>query len=546
MLWSKTSNLSGIELVKLEKDALAVIDDVATFAKTGFDAIPPADLDRLKWYGLYVQRPKTDKWFMLRVKIPGGILTAPQAETLAGIAKEFGRNRLDLTTRQAIQFHWLAIDVIPEIFTRLSTAGLSTIEAAGDCPRNIIDSPLSGIDPDEVIETSSLVSELNRYFEGNPAFSNLPRKFKIGITGSVNNAIHAEIQDLAFVPAVQVVEGCETIGFNIFVGGGLSASPVLAQQLDVFVRPEEVIQVASAVASLFRDYGYREKRNHARLKFLLADWGVTKFTQELTALTGPLLPSGQNLTRSWNPSPYYGVQRQRQVGLNYLGLVIPGGELTADELADLSHFANQYGDGTLRTTNSQNIILPNIPDTAVSALLSETTVRRLFVPVHSASTSAISCTGKQFCPFGVVETKEWSRQITNYIDQHVELDMPIRVHVSGCVNSCGQNQIADIGLQGTPFQAGGQTQEGFSIWIGGQLGPNARLATKLKGTVPTVRAAEIVTAFLEKYRSERYDQETFARFIDRQGVLWFQQSLDQWLQQNSNSIDPGLKEQPSA
>ncbi|WP_416333983.1 nitrite/sulfite reductase, partial [Anaerospora hongkongensis] len=330
MKWQQDiSKLNNVEKIKLEKDGLDVIHDIERYAELGFAAIDPADFDRLKWYGLYVQRPKSEGLFMLRVKLPGGGLTAGQARAVAAIAKDYTQDRLAITTRQSLQFHGLKVEFLPDIFKRLNEVGLSVVEAAGDCPRNIVSTPLAGIDKDEVLDPRPLITELNQFFEGNREFSNLPRKFKIAITGSVDNSIFAQINDLAFVPAVKEIEGQSVLGFHVLAGGGLSAKPALAIKLDVFVRPEQVLPVASATAALFRDYGYRESRHHARLKYLIQDWGKEKFTAELLALTGPLHTPGEEPAAKSAEGLFYGIHQQKQPGLNYAGLAIPAGQLTA-------------------------------------------------------------------------------------------------------------------------------------------------------------------------------------------------------------------------
>lgn len=529
-IWAlDTSKLNPVELIKLEKDGLAIVNDIDKFAAEGFHSIAKGDFDRLKWLGLYVQRQKEGGYFLLRVKIPGGILTTAQAKVLADISRQYGRSVLDITTRHAIQFHWLQIQNLPDVFKRLKECGLTTLQAAGDCPRNIVANPLEGIDPEEFIDCQEIVAELNRYFENNPEFSNLPRKFKIAVSGGIRNSVHAEINDLAFVPAIKEINGNMIKGFNVLVGGGLSAKPQLAVKLDLFAGAEQVVMVASAVASIFRDFGYRTARNHARLKFLAADWGADKIAAEVKKITGPLPAAGEAVTKEWNASHFTGIQKQKQPGLNYLGLPIPAGRLKAEEWEELAKTADIFGNGNLRTTNSQNLIIPNIQEDRVPDLLNVDIVKTLLNLGNSFASQAVVCTGKEFCPFGLVETKNRILELSGFLDRHIALDSPVRIHLSGCVHSCGQPQIADIGLLGTVANVSGKPEEAFEIWLGGWLGPDAVLANKLDGRAPNKAIGYILLEFLKLYQRQRTVGETFGEFVRRRGITEFQAILSNLL-----------------
>ncbi|MGZ4134039.1 MAG: nitrite/sulfite reductase, partial [Tumebacillaceae bacterium] len=267
--------LNKEEQLKIEKDGLDVLEDIHRYAKEGFASIDPGDFVRFKWYGIYQQKPKTDPYFMMRVKVPGGMLSNEQATTIADLANEFGRGLADVTTRQAIQYHWLQIEHMPEIFERLGKVGLSSIQACGDVVRNVISSPVAGLDANELFDVRDLVNEVEQEFLSNREFSNLPRKFKISISADPRDLAHPEINDIALVPA----RLGEEVGYHVLVGGGLSAKPFIAQNLNIFVRQEEALNVIRGVVAIFRDYGYREKRTHARIKFLVADWGAEKFLE---------------------------------------------------------------------------------------------------------------------------------------------------------------------------------------------------------------------------------------------------------------------------
>lgn len=524
--------LNKMELVKLQKDGLDIIEDIRNnFSKNGFDSIPAEDMDLFKWAGVYQQKPKSDGYFMMRVRIPSGILSAEQARTLADIARDYGRDLVDITTRQAIQFHWLTVEQLPDIFDRLAAVGLSSFEACGDCPRTIVGNPLAGIDPYELIDTTTLVQQLSDTFLGNRDFSNLPRKYKISISSNVYNAGHAEINDLAFTPASKVIDGEEVIGFHIWVGGGLSARPYLAQKLDAFIRPEEVVNVSVAVTEIFRDYGYREKRHHARLKFLVADWGAEKFLSVLKEKTGELEAAGDDRTIGWNAGYFTGVHKQRQEGLNYVGLSVPVGRLDANELEELARLADQYGNGSLRTCNSQNIVLADIPDANVAALLEERVFERLTPEPKQFTAFAVSCTGNEFCNLALVETKERMRQLASFLDENIELDEPIRLHMIGCPNSCGQRHIADIGFQGALVKTEDGMQEAFDLFIGGTLGLEAKFNEKLKGRILADKLPHVVLQLVAFYKEEKQDGESFFHFAQRVGVEPFSERVEAVLQQ---------------
>lgn len=530
-IWANDKEkLNKNELAKLEKDGLDVIEDIYEYAKTGFDSITPDDMDRFKWAGVYQQRPK-DGHFMMRVRIPSGNLSTDQARVLAGIANDYGKDLVDITTRQAIQFHWLRVEQLPDIFERLASVGLSSFEACGDCPRTIVGNPLAGLDRDELMDTTPLVKALSDTFLMNREFSNLPRKYKISISANIYNAGHAEINDLAFTPATKVINGEEVVGFHVWVGGGLSARPFLAQQLDAFVRPEEVVKVALGVTTIFRDYGYRQKRNHARLKFLVADWGAEKFLEKLKEQIGDLEARGQDRTVGWNAGYFTGVHKQRQEGLNYVGLSVPVGRMSAQELEELARLADEYGNGSLRTCNSQNIVITGVPDEKVEVLLQEKALERLTPFPQHFSAFAVSCTGIEFCNLAIVETKERMRQLAGYLDEHLELDEPIRMHMVGCPNACGQRQIADIGFQGALIKTEAGMKDAFDIYIGGTLGENAQFNQKLKGRVLGDQLHRVLLPLLAYYKEEKQNGESFFHFVQRVGTEPFQERVNAALEQ---------------
>lgn len=530
-IWTtEPDKLSKFEFVKLEKDGLDVIRTIIEhYASEGYDSIPADDLDRFKWAGVYQQKPR-DGHFMMRVRINSGIMTANQARALAEIARLYGRELIDITTRQAIQFHWLTVENFPDIFKRLEAASLYSYEACGDCPRTIVGNPLAGIDKDELFDTKDIVDEINNFFVLNRDFSNLPRKFKMSISANPYNNAQAEINDLAYTPAVKIIEGKEVTGFHLMVGGGLSTKPHLAQKLDVFIRPEVALKVAIGVATLFRDYGYREKRHHARLKFLVADWGVEKFKEKLVELVGELPSRGEDKTTGWHAAYFDGVHPQQQEGLNYVGLNVPVGRLNTDELLQLADLADTFGDGTIRTTMSQNIILSGVPDAKVSALLQASVLQRLTPTPKNFISRTMSCTGKEFCNLAIVETKQHAVSVAQYLDEHVQLDEKLRIHFIGCPNACGHKQLADIGLQGSLIKTPEGMVEAFDIAVGGTLGggdhgPKAQFASPLKGRIKANHVAPVLEQLITFYKEQRYTDENFHEFTLRVGLPTIQEQL---------------------
>jgi ferredoxin-nitrite reductase len=525
--WADNEKLNKTEKAKLEKDGLEILNDIPYYAANGFESIPKDQWDLFKWAGLYLQRPKEDGYFMMRVNVPSGILTKPQVDALAGIARDYGRGVFDITTRQAIQFHWLEISQIPDIFSRLDAVGLSSAGACGDITRTIVGNPIAGLDPHELFDTTEIVKEVYTYFQKNEDFSNLPRKYKMSISANLHNASNAEINCVSFTPAIKVIEGEEKKGFHLKVGGGLSSRPYLAETLDVFIEPERTLETAIAVTTIFRDYGYREKRHLARLKFLMADWGPEKFKEKLLEYTGPLPEKGTEPAGGWNAGYFYGVHDQKQPGLKFLGFNVPVGRLSADEVFELSRISAQYGNGEIRTCNSQNLIIPNIPEENVEALLQEPIFSRITINPNSFIGHAVSCTGIEYCNLALVETKERMRLIAEELDNRITLDVPVRIHMVGCPNSCGQRQIADIGLQGMKVRNEKKEMvEAYEIYVGGTLNAGGKFNEKLKGKVEAEKLADVLEELLQFFKKEKAAGESFFDFVGRAGLELFQQQLD--------------------
>lgn len=535
-VWANNEKLNATEKKKLQKDGLEIFNDIPYYAANGFSSIPKEEWDAFKWAGLYLQRPKETGYFMMRVNIPSGIITDKQIETLASIAKDYGRDVLDITTRQAIQFHWLKIEQIPDIFKRLARVNLSPAGACGDITRNITGNPLAGIDNDELFDTREIVQEVYEFFQRNEDFSNLPRKFKMSISANIYNSANAEINCVAFTPATKEIDGETVNGFHVKVGGGLSARPYLAEELDIFIFREQVKEVAIAIATIFRDFGYREKRHLSRLKFLVADWGPEKFKEKLLEYTGQLQDKGITAVKDWNAGYFYGVHKQKQEGLYYVGFNVPVGRLHAEEMYEIARIARQYGSGEIRTCNSQNFIIPHVPKENVATLLKEPLFEEISASPKSFIGYAVSCTGIEYCNLALVETKERLRNIADYLDTQLQLDVPVRIHMVGCPNSCGQRQIADIGLQGVKMKTKEKgLVEAFELYAGGTLLDGGAYNEKLKGKIDGEDLPNVLVQLLTYFKNNKLQGETFYEFVGRVGIEELQAALTVILEEGISS-----------
>jgi len=509
------------EKMKLEKDGLDVIHDIYRYAQTGFETITDSDFDRMKWYGVYRQKPKDSGYFMMRTKLPGGQITGKQAIVLSSIGDQYGHGFCDITTRQTIQYHWLRIQDIPDIFHQLEQCGITTSGACGDIARNVIGCPVAGIDPEAIIDATPQLLEVNAALTDNKEFSNLPRKYKISIGGC---RIHCTQPDINCVGVFglerQAGSGTEA-GFGIMLGGGLSSAPHLAQRLPVFIQPEQVWPVVRAVSTIFRDEGYRAKRNRARFKFLVADWGTEKMLHEIETLLGYRLETQTEFPIVADQEfDHTGVHAQIQPGLNWVGLVFPGGRVRNGILAALGHLAAKYaapGQDAIRLTNKQNLLLLNIPDAQLPALLAEIDTLGLSYSPSNFRQGCVSCTGIEFCNLAVAETKNRMIALIEQLEATSGwYKNKIRIHFSGCPSSCGQHQIADIGFRGARTKINGEMVDAYDMFIGGRLGENRRFNELLKGKIIAKDVDKAIDKVLRYYDAHKLDSgETFAQFCDR-------------------------------
>lgn len=505
---------NSIERLKLEKSPLDILGELPVLATRSYETIPEEDIVRLKWYGLYHDKPKTG-FFMLRVKTPGGQLTPAKVRTIGRISVEFGREYGELTTRQNIQLHWLELAQLPEVFARLTAAGFNTAGACGDTVRNMTGCPVAGLDALELFDATPVLQEAARFFDGNPDYADLPRKFKVTITACPHQCTLPEINCVALVPVR--LRGRD--GFAVRVGGGLSTVPRLSKGLGVFIEPSDAVPVLRAILDVWKDtLKYRMSRVKARIKFMLDDVGPEEFRRLVEERLGRRLADGplpEPLPGGHQP----GAHPQQQPGLNYIAVPVTAGLVEGSQLLQLADLAERVG-GEVRLTREQNFILTHVPDAQV-----EETVRALDtigfpLDVNRVRSTSIACTGSPLCNFAVALTKSRLIDIMDHLEATFGRAVEdLRINLDGCPHACAQHWIGDIGLQGTTLRE--RTDEGgkleaYDIYLRGGQGVDAAIGVPLVRRVP----AEEVSTYLERlvrlWLEERQDSEGFKTFTDRQ------------------------------
>jgi sulfite reductase (ferredoxin) len=528
--------LNDNEKFKLEDDALNVRARIeAVYAKEGFDSITMDDLHgRFRWWGLYTQRKQgieggrtatlephelEDRYFMLRIRIDGGALSTEQLRVIGEISRDFARDSADLTDRQNIQLHWVGIEDVPEIWSRLEGVGLQTTEACGDCPRVVLGSPVAGISKDEVIDPSWAIEEIKRRFIGNPDFSNLPRKYKTALSGMLTNDVVHEINDISFVGVAHPELGP---GFDLWVGGGLSTNPRLAERLGVFVAERDVPDVWAGVTGLFRDYGFRRMRHQARMKFLLADWGVEKFRQVLEQeYLQHALPDGPAPAPSADLGDHVGIHEQKD-GRFYVGAAPTVGRVSGATLLKLADLVEAHGSSRVRLTPHQKLLVLDIEAPLVEPLVQALRGAGLEARPSVFRRNTMACTGIEFCKLAIVETKATAGKTVAILEDRLsdiieQIDVPLTINVNGCPNSCARIQVADIGLKGMLVtDADGNQVGGFQIHLGGTLGLGAGFGRKVRGLKTTVDEVPVyVERVVRHFVGDREPGERFATWALR-------------------------------
>ncbi|MBI3541132.1 MAG: nitrite reductase (NAD(P)H) small subunit, partial [Deltaproteobacteria bacterium] len=431
-------------------------------------AITDEDKERLKWWGIFFRKP-TPGFFMMRVRMPNGITNALQFRTIAQISTEFGKGFADITTRQQIQLRNMTIEQVPEILKRLKDVGLTTLQTGMDNIRNVVGCSVAGLHAGEVFDASPVVEEFTKTFVGNREFTDLPRKFNPTISGCPDNCTHADTQDLAMVPAEKEISGECFLGFNVMGGGKMGSGGLrLGTPFDIFVTPQEAAKVAAEIIRIFRDHGSREARNKSRLAFLIDEWGVEKFRNTLEERLGHSLATAGVDLRKPVRSDHVGIYRQKQAGLNYVGLKIPVGRLTADHFHQFADLSEKYGSGEIRLTIDQNLILTHIPDAQLGSLIEEPILKTFSYAPSEVMRGLVACTGREFCGLALIETKQIALEVARSLESKISKTEPISMHWSGCPSACGNHLAADLGFQGAKTKVAGKISDATHVFFKGE------------------------------------------------------------------------------
>ena len=505
-----------IERYKAEKDGLDILEEIEELAAQhgGWETMNPGDRERLKWVGAFFRKP-TPGLFMLRVRITNGQATSVQLRALAEVARCLGNGVLDLTTRQQIQLRAIRIKDVPDIIQALQGIDLSSLQTGMDNVRNVNCCPLAGLTAAELFDASPVGAEYTRIFLSNKAFTNLPRKFNVTITGCLENCTHSDTQDIGMTPAVRQSDGKP--GFNVAVGGKMgSGGMTVAQPLDVFVEPQDAARLAAEITLLFRDEGFRGPRTKARMAFLIQAWGINRFRATLEGRWGTPLEKAQRDARRTSKTDHLGVHAQRRPGLFSVGLCVPTGRISSEQLEELARLAETYGTGQVRLTTSQNAIIVNVAEAKAPMLLAEPLLKALPPDPHPFYRGLVTCTGTDYCNLALIETKGIGGRLAAAMAKQFPNGVPVTMHWSGCPAGCGNHQAADIGFQGAKARINGEVADAVSIFVGGRSGADSRPGQKIMELVPVDMLGEVVPVILrnlDTLRNLRSDREAETRVL---------------------------------
>jgi sulfite reductase beta subunit-like hemoprotein len=509
--WDLVLKRNPVERLKREKSPLGILDELPALIAAGYEQVAEEDLVRLKWWGLYHDKPKIGT-FMLRIKLPGGRAAPRQLRTIGELTSRFGRGESELSTRQNVQLHYLELAALPEVLGELERVGLTTAGACGDAVRNVTGCPLAGVAHDELFDTAPLVDEAARFFYGNPDYSDLPRKHKISIAACAHRCTAPEINCISLGGVVHEGEP----GFAVLVGGGLSSVPRLARPLGVFVRREEALPVLRALLDAWKeDLTYRVSRVKARMKFMVDDYGPEGMRAEVERRLGYTLPDYE-LPPPGAIHEHLGVQRQRQPGLVAVGVPVHLGLVQGDQLTGLADLAETLG-GDVRVTRQQNLVLTGIPEEALDETLGAVAGLGLPVDTDDARGTSIACTGEPHCNFSVAETKTRLDALIVHLEERFGAAIAgLRLHLDGCPHACAQHWVGDLGFQGTTARdEEGKRRQAYDIFLRGGLGPDAAVARPVFRRVPAEELAGAVEGLVGGWLSERQPDEGFRAFSDR-------------------------------
>jgi sulfite reductase (ferredoxin) len=520
----KEAAAQRVERIKLEKPSWSIMDDIRRYASLGFSAIPPDDLNvRFRAWGLYTQgdgngtRGEEQPYFMMRLRTPNGLLDSAMVHAIADISDRYARSTIDITNRQNFQLHWLRIEDVPDIWAALAAVGWTSQGACGDNTRTVTGCPLAGVAHDELIDASPIALEVDRFLNGNPDFANLPRKFKITITGCAQWCTYPEINDIG-VTAVEREDG--VVGFRVRVGGGLSTRPHLAVPLAAFVHPHQVRDVVVACAAIFRDSDdLRLNRAKARMKFLFLNhgWTAETYLAEVERRIGYRLdPPVAEREPDGTYRDHLGIHPQGDRGRFFAGFSVTSGRVTPTQLRQIAALATEFGSGSLRLTATQNIVILDIPHDRVNAFLDAAALTGLGFGGSAFQRGMVSCTGSEFCKLAITETKRFSIELAADLGARIPgFGDDIKVHVTGCPNSCGQHWIADVGLQGLLMTRDGQQVEGYDVFVGGAAGGGGAIARRIGHRVAASKAASALERLFRAFSRDRGSNESFHAWIGR-------------------------------
>ena len=529
----KETKAQRVERLKRTKNPWEGLEEIRRFAREGFGSIPPEWIGTyFRWWGVYTQgdgagvtggkngEGRAIERFMVRIRIPNGMMTSSQLRAIADLTHRHANGIADLTVRQNIQLHWVTIESLPEVLDGLWQVGLNTTGACGDVTRNVTGCPVAGVDADEIVDASPLVLEASQLLAGNAEFYNLPRKFKISITGCRVWCPYPEINDVGLTAQTRRVNGKDEVGFSLRVAGGLSTEPYLAARLNAFVRWNQVLPVVKGIAELFRDSDVlREHRERARLKFLFLrhGWTAERFLEELEERIGfKLDPAVEENPPDDVYRDHIGIHTQKQPTLSYVGAVALRGRITAEQMHAAADLAERFAGGELRATNMQNLLVVNVPTVNAESLARELGAIGLKVGGSSFYRGTVACSGTEFCKLAITETKSFSRWLVEEMEERLPgFDQQLKLHVTGCPNSCGQHWIADIGIEGKKIKTGDRMVDAYYFCVGGALGLHQATARPVGYRCAATEVPAALERLLGRYQAQREPGENLRRFFAR-------------------------------
>jgi sulfite reductase (ferredoxin) len=529
----KETKAQKAERLKLEKNPWNAWDEVRAFAKEGRASVLP-DWTGLyfKWWGVYTQgdglgvtggkggEGATSDYFMMRIGLPNGLLTSKQVHVIADLTEKYARGVADITTRQNIQLHWLTIEGLVDVVDALTAIGLSPKGACGDVVRNVTGCPLAGLDGHEMLDASPLALEVAQKLTANPEFYNLPRKFKISITGCPIWCTYPEINDVALTGLKRTKDGKEEVGYSLRVGGGLSNEPHLAVRMNAFIPQDKAYDVVEAVVRIFREQDeLRVSRTAARIKYLFMKhgWTAESMLAAIEEKLGYKLdPCEEGAIVDDVYRDHVGVHKQKQDGLSYVGATVLNGRLNPAQLHTLASLAEEHGDGNMRATIGQNIVLVNIKSEKANEVAEKINALGLEVQPTVFFRGAVACTGTEFCKLAISETKGFNKWLVGELEERIpDFDQQLRLHVTGCTNSCGQSWIADLGLEGKKIKKDGKMVDAFYFCVGGAVGEHAGIARQIGYRAAAEDCPDAIERLLRGYLATRSEGENLRSYFRR-------------------------------